>query len=149
MDCLQTLHVICTRRCNYKNICFLRSKNCGSQKSPLMYTRLKSILNRKEAMIRNRYNYLTPSVPDTKRKEGRTKNNDTTIKTLQAENAGLGDSIKCTVRLETRRSRVQSPPRSATFFRIHEIFSTVILSLPLKGSCQFLAKECAQYWLTA
>ena len=31
-----------------------------------------------------------------------------------------------------------------------EIFSTVILSLPLiqKGSCQFLAKECAQYWLT-
>ena len=31
----------------------------------------------------------------------------------------------------------------------HEIFSTVILSLPLIGSCQFLAKECAQYWLTA
>ena len=30
----------------------------------------------------------------------------------------------------------------------HEIFSSVILSLP-KGSCQFLAKECAQYWLTA
>ena len=34
----------------------------------------------------------------------------------------------------------------------HEIFSTVILS-PFrwfkKGSCQFLAKECAQYWLTA
>ena len=32
-----------------------------------------------------------------------------------------------------------------------EIFSTVILSLPLiqEGSCQFLAKECAQYWLTA
>ena len=33
----------------------------------------------------------------------------------------------------------------------HEIFSTVILSLPLieEGNCQFLAKECAQYWLTA
>ena len=33
----------------------------------------------------------------------------------------------------------------------HEIFSAVILSLPLlkKGSCQFLVKECAQYWLTA
>ena len=33
----------------------------------------------------------------------------------------------------------------------HEIFSTVILSLPLiqESSCQFLAKECAQYWLTA
>ena len=33
----------------------------------------------------------------------------------------------------------------------HEIFSTVIFSLPLiqEGSCQFLAKVCAQYWLTA
>ena len=33
----------------------------------------------------------------------------------------------------------------------HEIFSTVILSLRWfkKGSCQFLAEECAQYWLTA
>ena len=31
--------------------------------------------------------------------------------------AGLGGSVGCTVRLETRRSRVQSPPRSATFFR--------------------------------
>ena len=33
----------------------------------------------------------------------------------------------------------------------HEIFSTVILSLLLiqEGQCQFLAKECAQYWLTA
>ena len=31
--------------------------------------------------------------------------------------AGLGGSIGCAVRLETRRSRVQPPPRSATFFR--------------------------------
>ena len=31
--------------------------------------------------------------------------------------AGLGSSVGCTVRLETRRSRVQPPPRSATFFR--------------------------------
>ena len=31
--------------------------------------------------------------------------------------AGLGGSVRCAVRLETRRSRVQSPPRSATFFR--------------------------------
>ena len=37
----------------------------------------------------------------------------------------------------------------------HEIFSAVFLSLPLKGSCQFLEKECAQilvkhkYWLKA
>ena len=33
----------------------------------------------------------------------------------------------------------------------HEIFSTVILSLPWfkKDSCQFLVKEFAQYWLTA
>ena len=33
-------------------------------------------------MVRNRYNYLTPSVQDTKRKEGRTKSNG---KILQAE----------------------------------------------------------------
>ena len=33
----------------------------------------------------------------------------------------------------------------------HEIFSTVVLSSLRfkKGSCQFLAKECAQHWLTA
>ena len=31
--------------------------------------------------------------------------------------AGLGGSVGCAVRLETRRSRVQPPLRSATFFR--------------------------------
>ena len=31
--------------------------------------------------------------------------------------AGLGGSVGCAVRLETRRLRVQPPPRSATFFR--------------------------------
>ena len=31
--------------------------------------------------------------------------------------AGLGGSVGCAVRLETTRSRVQPPPRSATFFR--------------------------------
>ena len=31
--------------------------------------------------------------------------------------AGLGGSVGCAVRLETRRSRVQPPPRSVTFFR--------------------------------
>ena len=36
-------------------------------------------------MIRNRYNYLTPSVQDTKGKEERTQSNNTNIKTLQAE----------------------------------------------------------------
>ena len=30
--------------------------------------------------------------------------------------AGLGGSVGCAVRLETRRSRVHPPPRSATFF---------------------------------
>ena len=47
--------------------------------------------------------------------------------------AGLGGSVGCAVRLETRRSPVQSPPRSGhSFVEIeHEIFSTVILSLPL------------------
>ena len=33
------------------------------------------------------------------------------------EAAGLDGSVGCAVRLETRRSRVQPPPRSATFFR--------------------------------
>ena len=32
------------------------------------------------------------------------------------ERAGLGGSVGCAVRLETRRSRVQPPPRSVTFF---------------------------------
>ena len=31
--------------------------------------------------------------------------------------ADLGVSVGCAVRLETRRSRVQPPPRPATFFR--------------------------------
>ena len=31
--------------------------------------------------------------------------------------SGLGGSVGCAVWLETRRSRVQPPPRSATFFR--------------------------------
>ena len=34
-----------------------------------------------------------------------------------ASPAGLGGSVGCVVRLETRRSRVQPLPRSATFFR--------------------------------
>ena len=42
----------------------------------------------------------------------------TFIKNLQSiPPAGLGGSVGCAVRLETRRSRVQPPPRSATFFR--------------------------------
>ena len=36
---------------------------------------------------------------------------------LSPTTAGLGGSVGCAVRLETRRSRVQPPPRSATFFR--------------------------------
>ena len=66
--------------------------------------------------------------------------------------AGLGGSVGCAVRLETRRSRVQPPPRSATFIEIdHEIFSTIILSLPLiqEGQLSVAVKECAHYWLTA
>ena len=35
----------------------------------------------------------------------------------QRQTAGLGGSVGCAVRRETRRSRVQPPPRSATFFR--------------------------------
>ena len=46
---------------------------------------------------------------------------------------GLGGSVGCFVRLETRRPRVQPPLRSQhSFVEIdHEIFSMVILSLPL------------------
>ena len=47
--------------------------------------------------------------------------------------ADLGGSVGCPVRLETRRSRVQPRRgRQHSFVEIdHEIFSTVILSLPL------------------
>ena len=38
-------------------------------------------------------------------------------KTYFKISAGLGGSVGCAVRLETRRSWVQTPPRSATFFR--------------------------------
>ena len=46
---------------------------------------------------------------------------------------GLGGSVGCAVRLETRKSRVQPHRgRQHSFVEIdHEIFSTVILSLPL------------------
>ena len=52
---------------------------------------------------------------------------------LHDTGAVLSGSVGCAVRLETRRSRVQPPPRSQhSFVGIdHEIFSTVILSLPL------------------
>ena len=45
---------------------------------------------------------------------------------------GLGGSVGCAVRLETRRSRVQPPPRSATFFRGDWSRNMVILSLPAR-----------------
>ena len=51
----------------------------------------------------------------------------------QVNGAGLGGSFGCAVGLETRRSRVQ-PRRGRQHSSMaidHEIFSTVILSLPL------------------
>ena len=68
--------------------------------------------------------------------------------------AGLSGSVGCPIRLETRRSRVQPLPWSATFFSwrlIMKYFLRSFCPFPWfkKGSCQFLAKECAQYWLTA
>ena len=45
------------------------------------------------------------------------KENLAYLGTYIATAAGLGGSVGCAVRLETRRSRVQPPPRSATFFR--------------------------------
>ena len=43
-----------------------------------------------------------------------------------------------------------NPAGSATFLEVDEVFSSVILTFCCfkKCSCQFLAKECAQYWLT-
>ena len=39
-----------------------------------------------------------------------------TLSSYHTSPAGLGGSVGCAVRLETRRSQVQPPPRSATFF---------------------------------
>ena len=52
---------------------------------------------------------------------------------MSASRGGLGGSVGCGVRLETKRSRVQSRRgRQHSFVEIdHEIFSTVILSLLL------------------
>ena len=54
------------------------------------------------------------------------------LKQVLCTEAGLGGSTGCAVRLETGRSRVQTRGRQHSFVEIdHEIFSTVILSLPL------------------
>ena len=75
------------------------------------------------------------------------------VRQAKIQRVGLGGSVGCAVRLETRRSRVQPPPRSATFFRgdDHEIFSMIILSLLLiqEGQLSASGEKCAQYWLTA
>ena len=60
----------------------------------------------------------------------------------------------CAVRLETRRSRVQPPTRSATFFcgdwSWNIFYGHSLLSADSRRAVfQFLSKECAQYWLTA
>ena len=58
--------------------------------------------------------------------------------------AGLGGSVGCT-------SDWSPGGRQHSFVEIdHELFSTVILSLPLiqEGQLSVSAKECAQYWLT-
>ena len=50
------------------------------------------------------------------------------------------------------RGFIPQQGRQHSFVEIdHEIFSVVILSLLLiqEGQLSFLAKECAQYWLTA
>ena len=67
--------------------------------------------------------------------------------------AGLGGSVWCAIRLETRRSRVHPPPRSATFF--HGDWSWNIFyghSLPFADSRRAVVsfwRKNAQYWLTA
>ena len=66
----------------------------------------------------------------------------------------LGGSVWCAVRLETRRSRVQPPAEVGNILSWRLIMKYFLRSFSpfrwlKKGSCQFLAKECAQYWLTA
>ena len=68
--------------------------------------------------------------------------------------AGLSGSVGCAVRLETRRSRVQPPAEVGNILSWRLIMKYFLRSFSpflwfKKGSCQFLAKECAQYWLTA
>ena len=68
--------------------------------------------------------------------------------------AGLSGSVGCAVRLETRRSQVQPPPEVSNILSWRLIMKYFLRSFSpfrwfKKGSCQFLAKECAQYWLTA
>ena len=74
------------------------------------------------------------------------------IKTNLCKNIGLGGSVGCVVRLEIRRSRVQPPPRSATFFHgdwsWNIFYGHSLPSIDSRRAGQFLAKECAQYWLT-
>ena len=65
-----------------------------------------------------------------------------------------GGSVGCALRLETRRLRVQPPPRSATFFRGDWLWNIFYgHSLPSADSrravVNFWQKECAQYWSTA
>ena len=59
--------------------------------------------------------------------------NSVDLDQLASEEVGLGGSVGCTARLETRRSRVQHRRGwQHSFVEIdHEIFSTVILSHPL------------------
>ena len=66
---------------------------------------------------------------------------------------GLSGSVGCTSDWQSGGSGFD-PCRGwqHSFVEIdHEIFSMVILSIPLiqEGQLSVLAKECAQYWLTA
>ena len=59
-------------------------------------------------------------IPKLPNKSSRSKQSQTYRSKNQAQSfmlAGLGGSVGCAVRLETRRSPVQPPPRLATFFR--------------------------------
>ena len=67
--------------------------------------------------------------------------------------AGFSGSVGCAVRLETRN--VGSTPAEVSNILSWRLIVKYFLRSfsPFlwfkKGSCQFLAKECAQYWLTA
>ena len=71
----------------------------------------------------------------------------------QRQTAGLGSSVGCALDWWSRGREFAAPVRQHSFVEIdHEIFSTVILSLPLiqEGKLSVTCgRMCTEYWLTA
>ena len=72
---------------------------------------------------------------------------------FQLYQAGLGSSVGCTLDCWSGGCEFEAPVRQHSFVDIdHEIFSTVIVSLPLiqEGKLSVTCERmCTEYWLTA